>query len=247
VTRRPFPAEWLDILERHVDPYPRLSARDRATLRARVQVFLHEKTFVGCAGLTVTDEMRVVIAAQASRLELGRAPSYFPHCLTIYLYPSAFVSNLTETLPGGVVTEQEVVRVGESWRRGSVVLAWDEAHAASLGLTRGRNVVLHEFAHQLDGWDGSVDGVPALPDQHAYARWQQGMKDAYLALHDGLRWGRSTIDPYAATSPAEFFAVTTELYFEDVDALLDHHPVVPTLLERYYGVQAHGARARHLN
>lgn len=244
---RPFPAAWLDILERRVSAYPRLSARDQATLLARIQVFLGEKTFVGCAGLTVTDEVRVVIAAQASRLELGRTPTYFPHCLTVYVYPSAFVSNMTETLPGGVVNEHEVVRVGESWSRGSVVLAWDETLASSLGFTSGRNVVLHEFAHQLDGWDGSVDGVPDLRDAHAYARWQQGMQDAYLALHEGLRWGRATIDPYAASSPAEFFAVTTELYFEDVDALREHAPVVPNLLADYYGVEAYGVRARQLN
>ncbi len=230
-----------------MEAYARLNGDERALLRARVQVFLAEKTFVGCAGLDVTDEMRVVVAAQASRLELGRRPTFFPHCLTVYLYPGAFVSTVTDTLAGGVVDERRVVRVGESWRRGGVVLAWDETLAASLGHTPGRNVVLHEFAHQLDGWDGSVDGVPELRGQGALDRWQRGMQAAYLTLIHDLPRGQASIDAYAATSPAEFFAVTTELYFEDVDALRDRYPVVPELLEGYYGVEALGGRVRHLN
>lgn len=246
--RAPFPKGWLAVLERRVEAYGRLSASAQATLRARVQVFLSEKTLVGCAGLEVTDEMRVVIAAQACRLELGqKRPTYFPHCQTIYLYPGAFVSRVTETLPGGVVHEEATARIGESWHRGSVVLAWDAVEAASLGLTPGRNVVLHEFAHQLDGWDGAVDGVPHLNGPEAYARWQHGMRRAYLSLLNEARWGKAPIDPYAVTSPAEFFAVTTELYFEDVDPLRAHDPEVPRLLQEYYGVAPHSARLAFLN
>lgn len=151
VLRQPFPTAWLSVLEREVPWYVHLPPELQVRLQTRIQIFLGEKAFVGCGGLEVTDRMRVVIAAQACRLELHHTPTHFPDCQTLFVYPGAFVSAFTRVLPGGVVQQEPVIRVGESWHRGSVVLAWDAVEAALYEDPGGRNVVLHEFAHQLDG------------------------------------------------------------------------------------------------
>lgn len=233
VVRRPFPPAWLAVLERDVPFYPALDPERQAVLRARVQVFLAEKTFVGCGGLRVTDRMRVVIAAQACRLELDREPTHFPHNRSIFLYPGAFVSTVSRALPGGVVAEERVVRIGESWARGSVVLAWDAVEETTRG--EGRNVVLHEFAHQLDAWDGHTDGVPRLDRRDDRARWGRVMRRAYATLHAALAVGFAPIDPYAAQNPAEFFAVATELHFEAPHVLRAFDPDLQRVLAAYYG------------
>lgn len=236
----PFPAAWASLLQERVAAYARLNPQERARLHARIQVFLRKKRFVGCGGLQVTDLMRLTIAAQACRLELGMEASFYPHCRTIYLYPGAFMSRVTELLPGGVVQERVIVRQGESWHRGSVVLAWDAVEASAQGHTPGQNVVLHEFAHQLDNALGLPDGVPRLRARgtalkRAHARWAEVMREAYLRLIARLETGDALIDPYAATSPAEFFAVTTELFFDLPERLAAVFPEVYALLRDYYG------------
>jgi MtfA peptidase len=254
VRRRPFPGAWLNILQEQVAAYPLLGAAQQTELQKRILVFINEKTFEGCLGLEVTDTMRVVIAAQACLLELGRHPHYYPDGVSIFIYPSAFVSTLTETLPGGVVTEREVVRIGEAWRRGSVVLAWDAALQQSRGLLPGHsaysgniysgNVTLHEFAHKLDGEDGAVDGVPDLggldglgPDrQAAHATWAQVMSRAYRELVRRVEAGEiTTLDPYGATNPAEFFAVATETFFESPLVLKHTDSRLYEVLSSFYG------------
>ena len=234
--KQPFPAAWLEVLQSRLPWYARLTPELQARLQNRIQIFLQEKNFVGCDSLDVTDTMRVVVAAQACRLELHHDPTHFPHCQTVFLYPGAFVSTVTRMLPGGVVHREPSVRIGESWHRGSVVLAWDAVEASAWAEWTGRNVVLHEFAHQLDGGSGAVDGVPPLRDRAAYARWERVLDRALTRLRLHLSWGEAPLDPYAAQNPAEFFAVTTELYFGAPQVLRAFAPEVLELLEDYYGL-----------
>ena len=233
LTRHPVPPAWHDTLEL-LPWYPQLTPELQTTLHSRIMIFLHEKTFIGGAGLHVTDPMRVIIAAQASRLELHREPSYYPHSASIFVYPGAFVSTVTHHLPGAVVQHEQVVRIGESWHRGSIVLAWDAVAATLDPAHAGRNVVLHEFAHQLDGWDDEPDGVPRLAGAAAHERWGRVMRRAYRNLHLALASGTAPIDPYAATSPAEFFAVLTELHFEAPEVVLAFDEAVHDALRSYY-------------
>ncbi|MBB5363510.1 zinc-dependent peptidase [Deinococcus humi] len=234
--KQPFPEPWLEVLERRLVWYGRLTPDLQLRLQGRIQIFVHEKTFIGCGGLEVTDVMRVLVAAQACRLELHHEPSHFPQCETIFLYPNAFVSTVTHLLPGGVIEQVPTVRIGESWHRGSVVLSWNAVEASTWAEWTGQNVVLHEFAHQLDSSGGAVDGVPVLRNLAAYARWERVVDRALTHLRLRLGQGERPIDPYAAQNPAEFFAVATELYFETPQALRAFDPELHQLLADYYGV-----------
>ncbi len=237
VRREPFPDKWEAALTANVRADAHLTPDERAELRARIQVFIDEKYFEGI-GIDITDEMRVTIAAEACLLELHRAPTYYPDCQTVFVYPSAFTSVQQEVLPGGVVAEHRTVRIGEAWRRGSVVLAWDAAQHQARGLTPGRNVTLHEFAHKLDGADGDVDGVPPFTGRSVTLRsaWAQVMSREYRELITQVHTGHaSVIDPYGASSPAEFFAVVTETFFENPVALRADHPDLYALLRDFYG------------
>jgi Mlc titration factor MtfA (ptsG expression regulator) len=192
-----------------------LSAADRDELERHVKVFLAEKAFAGAQGLEVTEAMRVTVAAHACILLLHRETSYYPRLDTIALYPSAFVSEIKEAAFGTVMASQ-VPRTGESNdRTGVLVLAWDRAWADAQTLGQGKDLVFHEFAHQLDGEDGTVDGAPPLPSRERYGAWAHVLGKEYQDLDAEIARHRATwIDPYAATNPAEFFAVATEMFFK---------------------------------
>src|SRR5437870_5899633 len=148
---RPFPKEWLRLIQRHVIFFQKLSASDRAELLGHIQVFLAEKRFEGCGGLVITDEVRVTIAAQACLLLLHRKTDYFPRLLTILVYPSTYTAEERRHLHGHVWQEGKMARLGETGRwLGALVLAWDAVRSGAADPSDGKNVVLHEFAHQLD-------------------------------------------------------------------------------------------------
>ncbi len=239
---RPFPAGWERILRDRFAWWPRLSPADRAELRRHVQVFLAEKSFEGCAGLEITDEMRVLIAAQACMLLLHRDTNYYPTVSTILVYPSAYLARGRRVGPGGVVTEGSGMRLGEMavgvtspLGAGPIVLAWDSVLAGARDIHDGHNVVLHEFAHALDAEAGGVDGAPALGDRSMYTAWARVLGAEYQRLVADLQSRhRGVLDPYGATSPAEFFAVTTEAFFETPHALKDHHPDLYEQLASFY-------------
>lgn len=156
----PFPDAWEATLRRNAPLYGRLPEDDRRELRGHIRVFLAEKRFEGCGGLELTDEIKVTIAAQACLLLLHRETDYYPRLITILVYPSTCVAHARQPIGGGVVLEGEVARLGEAWKDGVVVLAWDDVLAGASGLHDGHNVVLHEFAHQFDREDGTADGAP---------------------------------------------------------------------------------------
>jgi Mlc titration factor MtfA (ptsG expression regulator) len=232
---RPFPPEWREIIERNVPYYRMLSADQQQELRGHIQVFLHEKRFEGCGGLAITDEMRVMIAAHACRLLLHRTTDYFPKAGTILMYPSRYFVEAERRLPGGVVSEGLTERHGESWYRGPVILSWEDVQRLAQGWPPGRNVVLHEFAHQLDSESGAVEGAPGLPEPSMYAAWAQVFGREYERLRAAVAQRRpAVLDPYGATSPAEFFAVATEAFFEQSAALKQGHPELYEQLKLFY-------------
>src|SRR5437016_11426873 len=161
-----FPKDWLATIESDLPVFRRLSASDRAELLGHIQVFLAEKRFEGCGGLELTDEIVVTFAAQACLLLLHRKTDYFPGLLTILVYPSTYLVEEKRHVEGPVWEEGTMHRQGETGHRmGSMVLAWDVAKAGAMDSSDGKNVVLHEFSHQLDYENGAVDGAPAFASQ----------------------------------------------------------------------------------
>jgi len=233
--RQPFPSAWLAVIERRVPYYRLLTPEERARLCGHVQVFLAEKRFEGCGGLAVTDEMRVVIAALACLLILNIDQDYYPQMRTVLVYPRGYVVDDVEHLPDGSVLEGPEPRVGESWHRGPVVLAWDDVVRSIRSPHDGYNVVFHEFAHQLDSEFGGVDGAPALSDRAAQGNWARVLGREYRRLQRDLGRRRSTLfDAYGASDPAEFFAVVTETFFEKPLAMRGRHAALYEALKQFY-------------
>lgn len=232
---RPHPPEWEEILARRVPAAARLAPEDRRELLGLMQVFLAEKHFEGCGGLALSDEIRVTIAAQACLLLLHRETDFYPDCTSILVYPHAYVAHASERLPDGTIAEGPSVRLGESWQRDVVVLSWDDVVHGASDVRDGHNVVLHEFAHQLDQEGGTADGAPALPRRSMYVAWARVLGAEYERLLERIAQHRPTLlDPYAATSPAEFFAVATETFFEKPRALRARHPELYEQLRLFY-------------
>jgi MtfA peptidase len=233
----PFPDEWDAILRRNVPLYDRLDDADRAELQGHVRVFLAEKHFEGCGGLELTDEIRLTIAAQACLLLLHRETDIYRRLVTILVYPSAYVARSVQSLGGGLVLEGEQGRLGEAWGSGSgvVVLSWDDVRTGASDARDGHNVVLHEFAHQLDQEDGAADGAPILEHRSRYVTWARVLGAEYEELRRASSAGkRSVLDDYGATEPAEFFAVATECFFEKPAQMKRKHPALYDELKDYY-------------
>lgn len=245
VRRTPFPAEWRAILRSRVPIFRRLPAHLQLQLKKQIQVFIAEKRFIGCGGLEVDDEVRVVIAAQACLLLLNRRADhfaeYFARLTEVLVYPGQFVVARSESDAGGVLHERRNVLSGESWVQGQVVLSWDDVLAGAADADDGRNVVIHEFAHQLDQEKGQATGAPLLGGRERQQRWSQVLAAAYARLHAQLARADTgaqapVLDPYGATSPAEFFAVASEVFFERPQALADAEPALYEALAGCYRV-----------
>lgn len=235
VMQRSFPPLWNALVENSLPMYARLSPEQRRQLQAHIQVFLAEKQFIGCAGLQVTAEMRVTIAAIACLLLLNGRGNYFPNLRSILLYPGAYWATETTSSDGYIVEEKRVARLGESWVQDQVVLSWDQVLHDRSDWQDGQNVVLHEFAHQLDQEDGKAEGVPILEQRSDYEPWAKVMTQEYQRLCQEVQRGLKTVmDQYGTTNPAEFFAVATETFFEKPAALRQHSPALYDLLQHYY-------------
>ena len=180
-----FGEEWVKIIKANVPLYNRLPDSLKEQLHGLIHIFLAEKIFKGCGGLEITDEIRVTIAAQASMLLLNRKTSYFRKLRTILVYPHTYVAR-TVSSNGVIEIEGRSVRLGESWQNGPVVLAWDSVTGGTRNIADGRNVVLHEFSHQLDQEDGSMDGAPSLPRRSMYGPWAKVLSSEYEQLLDDI-------------------------------------------------------------
>ena len=233
--RKPFPDEWVRILRTNLPPYVQLPPALRSELHQDVQLFLAEKSFEGCGGLSITDEMRVTIAAQACMLLLNRRDRCYPRLRTVLVYPSTYVAG-GKGLFGGKVTHRSA-RLGESWGTGVVVLSWSNVKQGAFNFRDGHNVTMHEFAHQLDQEDGVADGAPVLERHSAYSAWARVFSREFQRLQNKARkHKRGVLDAYGATNPAEFFAVATETFFEKPRQLQKKHPELYDTLRDYYKV-----------
>jgi len=231
-----FPPEWLTVVKRRMPFYRLLSEEQQCELRGLIRVFLAEKRFEGCGGLELTDEMRVTIAAQACLLLLGRETDIYSKLRSVLVYPHAYVAPGHSRQPDGTVTEGRQGRQGESWTQGYVVLSWEDVVYGAGGVREGRNVVLHEFAHQLDNESGAPEGAPLLAEISMYSEWARVFGAEYQALCERVERNQPTLlDAYGAVSPAEFFAVATEYFFELPIELGALHPELYQQLKLYYG------------
>lgn len=222
------PKEWLKHIENNVAVYHFLPKNLQRELLGHVHVFVAEKYFTGHAGLEITDEIRVTIAAQACLLLLNRNTNYFPHLKTIRVYPGGFKNPKHKDKLGH--------HLGESWLRGPVVLSWNDAVEGGQDAEDGRNVVIHEFAHQLDQLDGAADGRPLI--NHAHLKtWGKVMSKEFKSLRVKAKLRNNAFfDHYGATNPAEFFAVISEHFYEQPRTFQEKHPDLYQLLVDYYKV-----------
>jgi MtfA peptidase len=231
----PFPREWERWLDLNCGFYPRLPTADRDELRQRMQVFLAEKVFEGCAGLEITDEIRVTIAAHACLLLLHRRTDYYPYLGTILVYPGTFVAEHVEVDELGIEWREKLENAGESWDRGNIILAWDVARHGAIDPRDGLNVLLHEWAHQLDAENGEAEGAPVFATKAERDHWARVMGVEYerhVAKVDADQ--ETLLDPYGATDPAEFFAVCVETFFELGPELKAEHPELYRLLSTWF-------------
>ena len=235
IRARPFPAPWREILKRRVPFVRALPADLQLQLKRHIQVFLAEKAFIGCDGLEITEEMRVTIAALACLLILNRPADYYPGLRQILVYPGGFVVDQAHTDDIGVAHHGRQVLSGESWAQGQVILSWRDTLAGAAIPDDGQNVAIHEFAHQLDQETGAANGAPVLARREHYARWSEVLGAEFKALQ-----ARASRDPdalfsnYGATDPAEFFAVISEVFFEQPQRMATEHPALYHELARFY-------------
>lgn len=233
--KQSFPKIWRKHLQTTVPLYRQLPVQFQKTLEEQVQLFLAEKNFYGCDGFEVNDRVRVAIAGHACFLTVMRSYSDYDEVRSILVYPDVYRVQAPER-DGMVVGVSDQVRAGEASSRGQVVLAWSECESGAMNSKSPHNVILHEFAHQLDYLDGTADGAPPLRGEQA-REWQETMTIAYDNLRHSLRHHRkSWLDPYGATKPAEFFAVLTETFYQQPQHLKEQQPAVYELLREFYRI-----------
>lgn len=232
--KRPFPPHWLALVEQYVPIYTKLAVAERRRLQGYVHVFLSEKQFIGCDGLAVTEEMRLTIAAVSCVLLLNERGNYFPKLKSVLIYPNEYAVDET-TSNGFYIEEKRVTRLGESWTRDQLVLSWQQIQFDAHHWNDGHNLILHEFAHQLDQANDEAEGVPVLSQKAEYSRWAQVMNYEFQRLYTAAQQGLPTVmDSYGATNPAEFFAVATETFFEKPNAMHRKHTALYELLRDFY-------------
>jgi len=240
------PPEGLEqVLSQNVGLYSLLPGDLQAELHGHVNVFLREKRFRGVGGQKITPEVRFTVAGIASMLLLSREPSYFPGFSSILIYPDTYETAQVE-YDSGVEVHKRSRRAGESWHRGPVVLSWGDVLRGASNAGDGYNVVLHEFAHKLDEENSGTNGLPILHDIDHYKDWAQVLAREYRSLEDRVSHRKNkVIDEYGLTSPAEFFAVATESFFEKAPAMRRKLPDLYEQLKKFYGVDPAAWTSKH--
>jgi MtfA peptidase len=217
-----------------------------ARLREKVVLFLDAKSIVGARGLAVTPRHRVVIALQACVLVLNLDLAYFDGWENVIVYPDEFIPGWEWEDEAGVVHRNDEPIAGEAMEGGPVVLSWADVEASHDWDSAGMNLVIHEFAHKLDMRNGTANGCPPLPAEMPPHAWKRAMLTAYEHFQARVQRGeRTAIDPYAAESPAEFFAVLSEVFFADPILLRHEYAQVYQQFARFYR-QEPAARAQLL-
>ncbi len=230
-----FKDEWIATLEAHLPLYQHLPQELRKKLHHKIGLFICTTRFEAHETLELTEAIMLSVAAQACLLVLNHDDAPYPALNTIRLYPTVFESVIESIEDDGCITETIVECEGESWDDGTVLLAWDSVKMGAIDMRDGENVTLHEFAHQLDALDGDTDGVPLLANEAAYQTWATVLGVNAADLIDRIQNGEPTVlDPYAATNPAEYFAVATETFFEKPHQLKAMRPELYAELQSFY-------------
>ena len=238
ILKTPFPQSWRDIIQEKVKHYSYLDHIEKIRLEQLVQFFIAEKNFEGCGGLELTDEIKVVVAAQACLLVLGLPDYQYLELESVLIYPT------TVKLPPSrqsvfadspmIVPDQQAI-LGMASLRGPVILVWDAVERGARHPEQGHNVVYHEFAHILDMRDGVADGTPELSNRQLYHAWVEVCSKEFFKLKKETGKGRKTLlDSYGAVHEAEFFAVATELFFDRPLRMKREHPDLYGVLSAYY-------------
>ena len=227
-----WPEAWSLHLNRNVRLTWGLTETQIARLREIIKSFVAEKNWEGCEGLAVTEEMQVTIAAQAGLLLLGTPNFYFDNVRTILVFPKSFSR---EVIDGGVVGQ--TYRAGEAWQGGPIILSWQDTLRGGRNEDDGRNLVIHEFAHALDGLDGEMAGQIVFDDSEISTRWNTVVNREFAKLCHARDQGiRTLLDHYGATNKAEFFAVSSETFVELPEEFQQQHAELFELLSTYYRV-----------
>ncbi len=239
--------EQLQILRESVPYYRLLSDEHRERLAAMVHTFIREKEFVAHHGVEIDDEVRITIAGMACLLLVGIPHlGVYPNVREVIVRPQQFGDEVEAIGPDGRKYTIRNMRIGEAWYRGPIVLAWNNVLRAVAAPCDGYNVVFHEFAHAIDGLTGTTNGSPPMETPEQAADWSRVFSDAFDKFMEANRLGESTfLDPYGASSPAEFFAVVTEHFFEQPRQMLRRHRPLYEQLKRFYRQDpAHWPRQR---
>lgn len=240
IRRRPFPPAWRVLLHRTARFWESLSADEQDRIEDEIRFFIAERHWEGCGGLALTEEMKVIIAAQACRLLLGRPGERFSNVTTVLVYPTGYFTGPQPTPVLGGPTPRNtdgggVPVLGQAHDRGPVILSWRHTLEGTLDDTDGENLVLHEFAHKLDMANGVIDGTPPMSSAEQAREWNEAMTSAREHLVESLRLGTGApLRRYALTNPAEFFAVATECFFERPNDLDEWDPDLYRVLARWY-------------
>jgi hypothetical protein len=229
---RPFGDGWRALLAERWPIWNNLDDDERRRLEDLVKGFLVDKRWEAAQGFDLTDEVRLLIAAQACLLILGLDHDSYRHVGSIIVHPTTIVLTSERAIGGGIVSSGPFPIVGQSVHRGPVLIAWDEATRDARHPERGHNVVFHEFAHKLDMLDGTVDGTPPLLDDATRAHWIAVCTHEYQRLRSGD--GGPLLRDYAGTNPGEFFAVVTEVFFTRPVELRDDKPELYDVLAGFY-------------
>jgi len=237
IANTPFKKEWRKIIQRRIPYFKKMPVDLQLQLKKHIQVFLSEKEFVGLNGITINDEIRLTIAAQACLLILNRKTNYYPKLKSILIYPSSWVKQHSTSNSDGIHFTQHMRVAGESWGYGKIVLSWNDTLSGADNPDDGHNLVIHEFAHRLDQEDGSSNGAPILSQGQSYEQWSAIFSKEYEQLKSDIaRNRRSVFDSYGATNPAEFFAVASEVFFEKSAELKEAHPELYQQMSTYYRI-----------
>jgi len=232
----PLDTDAIATLQKHVPIYTKLPQELRQELHGHINVFLANKQFYGNQGVNITDELRMVLAGNACLLLLQGTQRRFTGFSSIIIYPAAYVAD--DIRHDGLVTsETKSVRAGESWMRGPVVLSWADVLKGSHNAEDGNNVVIHEFAHKLDEQSGHMNGLPVLNNKAHYKAWSKVLNEEFNALNTRAKKRHNKVlDAYGTVSPAEFFAVASESFFEKPALMHAKLPDLYLQLRTFYNI-----------
>lgn len=231
-----FPRLWEEIITKNVWQYSSLSRSQQQRVRQSSTVMVAEKSWEAVKGFEINDEVKLTIAATASLLTLGlKEPFYFDRVSTILVHPDLIQNRAVQQ--GQLVSHETAYYSGLAWQGGPLVFSWRDALSGASRPGDGRNVIIHEFIHHIDGLDGEMGGMPIISSESLRHRWRHIFQQRFTELNEDLDCGRGPrIDSYAATSLAEFFAVSGENFFDSPSRLKHNLPDVYDLLREYFDI-----------